>query len=163
MKTYDEQVKDFFYWITEFDHIIPVGFEKNIIHFFNFLNKKENKSAPINIEYFYKLKDNINFIPGSLHLQNRVIDFFPNDLIIGGDLILSNVVLNNNPVNITVIGNLYLTHATTRKLDPLPLNVKVYGNVFLLGSYLTRNFSKSEIKCMFPNSKKIFDRIEYTD
>ena len=89
---------------------------------------------------------NLVEVEGFLNLyNNKTITSLPDNLKVGGDLILNNTNIKSLPDNLKVDGHLYLT---VSNITSLPDNLKVGGRLFLSGTPLSRMYSEKEIRKM---------------
>ena len=103
----------------------------NIYNLFKFIEDKEGYKTPLE----YKVLNDLSSITpddlivnGDLHLTNRKIAKLPDNLTVRGDLYLTRASITKLPDNLTVRGTLYLGDSTITKL---PNNLTVGGGLGL--------------------------------
>jgi len=128
-----------------------VGYDR----FKNEISKYDNKYFN-NMVYYYiyenNVTPNINWYNSDLYINTTVyldssasIILLPNNLTIGGNLILNNTNIILIPDNLTVHGNLLLSHTS---ISSIPNNLKVNNILSLIGTPLGENYRKDEIEKM---------------
>ena len=121
----------------------------HIVKFFNFLEDKEGKNVPLrakllNPDKFKITKDDL-IVKGDLNLSNTNIKSLPDDLQISGDLYLRMCTsLKSLPNDLQVSGTLFLTGCTS--LKTLPNGLKVGWNLYLRNTSIAKMYSKNEIR-----------------
>ena len=106
----------------------------HVAKFFQFLEDKEGKNAPLRVKLLnpdkYKItKDDLN-VKGNLNLSDANIKSLPEGLRVGNDLDLSNCTsLTSLPNGLHIGEALYLTNCTS--LKSLPDNLYVGGTLLL--------------------------------
>ena len=107
----------------------------HVVKFFQFLEAKEGKNAPLRVkllnpDMFKITKDDLN-VKGNLDLYRTNIKALPKDLKVGGHLILTYCTsLESLTNNLQVVWDLSLSGCTS--LESLPNNLQVGGDLYLV-------------------------------
>ena len=100
----------------------------HVVKFLQFLEAKEGKNAPLK----YKL------------LNPDKFKITKDDLIVKGDLYLSNTNITSLPDDLQISGDLYLNNCTS--LQSLPDGLKAGWNLLLKNTPLAKMYSAGEIR-----------------
>lgn len=142
----------------------------NIGNLFKFLREKEKRRIPIEIKFIYfpELLTNANLhTRGDLFLQNSIIRSLPEGLTVGGHLNLYSTNIESLPEGLKVGGSLNLraTHITSlpeglevgwslyldnSDVQSLPKNLIIKRNIYLQNTFISKNYTKEEVKEMCP-------------
>jgi hypothetical protein len=127
----------------------PSRIDEKTASFFNFLSEKERKWLPLDVSTFIKYKDKPFFLNGNVDISYYVGEF-PDNIIVGGNLILYGAQMKEFPKNLTVLGDLDLSCSLILKI---PEDNKVFGTVGLFGIRHKSVFRVEELKKLFPYAK----------
>ena len=140
----------------------------HIKQFFKFLEKKEDKRAPLRVKLlnpkdFKIVPEDLN-VRQSLNLSNTRVESLPDNLTIEGSLFLMDTPIKSLPNNLTVGRTLALHYTPIKSLpedlkvgedlwlagtsiESLPGDLKVGGSLFL-SKPLAKNYTEGQIRSM---------------
>ena len=123
--------------------------KQHIIEFFKFLEKKENKRAPLRAKLLnpkdFKLSPEELNIERDLYLAETSIEFLPDNLTVNGHLWLEDTYIKSLPDNLTVEGALLLSNTP---IESLPDNLKVGVHLYLDYTPLAKKYTEEQIRSM---------------
>ena len=109
-------------------------------------------------------------VGGGLFLEGTQIKQLPSDLKVGGGLGLTNTPIKELPSDLKVVGNLYLDDSQIKELPDdlkvggdldlsdteiteLPSDLKVGGDLDLRRTWISKKYTREQLKKMLPNVK----------
>ena len=123
--------------------------KQHIKQFFYFLEKKENKRAPLRVKLLnpkdFKIVPEDLYVKGDLDLIGTPITSLPDNLTIIGSLHLLRTPIQSLPDNLEVREWLVLRNTA---IDSIPNNLKVGGVLLLKNTPLAKKHPKEQIRSM---------------
>ena len=127
--------------------------ETKLINFFKYLEDKGEQKIPLKIKFLnpkqFEITPEDLKVGGTLILSGTPITSLPNDLKVGGYLNLRDTKITSLPNGLEVRNNLDLSKSS---ITSLPKDLKVGGKLYLFNTPLSSK-TEAEIRRMTPNIK----------